>query len=709
MNIPILTVQIGYEKDVVLCRQRARQIAAALGFEKQDQARIATAVSELARNVYQYAGQGRADFFFNRTAQALEVRIEDQGPGIANLKEILEGGYTSTTGMGVGLVGTKRLMDKFAVETGARGTTIHIEKALPAPNATLTPSTLARLGAELEDQPHRDSFGEVQQQNQELLAAMNELERRRQELDQLNRELEDTNRGVVALYAELEEKADYLRRASEIKSSFLSNMSHEFRTPLNSILSLTRMLLDRTDGDLTSEQEKQLGFIRRGATDLSELVNDLLDLSKVEAGKVEIRPTQFTVADLFGALRGMLRPLLAHNSSINLVFEEAPGIPALFTDESKLAQILRNFISNAIKFTENGEVRVSARVEGDDTLVIAVADTGVGIRPEDQERIFEEFTQVEGPLQRKSKGTGLGLPLAKRLAELLGGGVGLESEEGRGSTFSVRLPAVFAQEAAKNASLGAPTADPTRLPVLFLDEDATVFALYEKYLKETPFQAYSARTTVEAQEMMGTLRPAAVVLDVVLERGNSWEFLRELRESPATRHVPVLVVTRVENRSKALELGAADFHLKPVPRDWLVARLGEAVRRGPVRPVLVVDDDEVARYLMRTLLAGSGRHLVEAAGGRDGLRLARQLAPALIVLDLVMPDLNGFAVLDLLRDNPETSSIPVIVHSSKTLAEEERRGLERRVVAVLSKSQSSRGDHLDVILRTLEGVTAPGE
>ena len=217
-------------------------------------------------------------------------------------------------------------------------------------------------------------------------------------------------------------------------------MTHEFRTPLNSILSLSRLLLDRIDGDLTPEQEKQTQFIQKAATDLSDLVNDLLDLAKVEAGKEVVRPTTFTMEDLFVALRGTTRPLLAPSPELTLVFENAGHLPALRTDERKLSQILRNFISNAIKYTSRGEIRVSAALQSPREVIISVADTGIGIAPEDQERVFEEFTQIDSPLQRKAKGPGLGLPLARKLAELLGGRVSLRSEPGIGSTFSVVLP-----------------------------------------------------------------------------------------------------------------------------------------------------------------------------------------------------------------------------------------------------------------------------
>ena len=237
----------------------------------------------------------------------------------------------------------------------------------------------------------QDALGEFELQNQELLRTLEELRVRQEELTHLNHELEDTNRGVVALYAELDEKADHLRQADALKTKFLSNMSHEFRSPLNSILALSDLLLGHSDGPLNSEQAQQVGFIRKAADDLYELVNDLLDLAKVEAGKLEIRPTVFEVVKLFGALRGMLRPLFL-NQSVGLTFEVDDNVPAIYADEGKVSQILRNFISNALKFTERGEVRVSASIQGD-RLILAVADTGIGIAPEDQERIFQDFTR----------------------------------------------------------------------------------------------------------------------------------------------------------------------------------------------------------------------------------------------------------------------------------------------------------------------------
>lgn len=279
-----------------------------------------------------------------------------------------------------------------------------------------------------------------------LRTALAELSQTRLQLQDLQAELDETNRGVLALYAELDTQAQQLRQATELKSRFLAYMSHEFRTPIASIRSLTRLLLDRVDGPLTLEQEKQIQFIRTTSEEFTDMVNDLLDLAKVEAGRIDISPAWFELVDLFAALRGMFKPVLV-NPEVQLIFEEPVGSGQLFTDNGKLSQILRNFISNALKFTQQGEVRVSAVQEGD-SMVFSVSDTGIGIAPEFHDAIFQDFIQLDSPIQKRLRGTGLGLSLSKRLAELLGGHVALQSEAGKGSVFSVTLPLRLAHPSA---------------------------------------------------------------------------------------------------------------------------------------------------------------------------------------------------------------------------------------------------------------------
>jgi signal transduction histidine kinase/CheY-like chemotaxis protein len=691
MQLKLITMEIRYEHDVVLARQRARNIAAFLKFDVQDQTRIATAVSEIARNCFEYAGGGSVDFQFDNGAQRMFlITVRDKGRGISNLNEILGGKYVSTTGMGLGIIGAKRLMDEFQVKSEpGKGTSVTLGKAVPSRFARLSDSELNALLSAIERNPAENPYEELEQQNKELMRTLEELRDRQNELAQLNKELDETNRGVVALYAELNDKADFLQRASELKSHFLSNMSHEFRTPLNSILALGRILLDKMDGELTSEQEKQVNFIRRSAQELTDLVNDLLDLAKVEAGKVTIRPAAFSVETLFAALRGMLRPLLAQNSSVSLVFEDPVDIPELHTDEAKISQVLRNFISNALKFTERGEVRVSVRPGHDNTVIFAVSDTGIGISEENQERIFEEWTQVEGKLQKVAKGTGLGLPLSRKLTQLLGGNVYVKSEVGIGSTFFAAVPIRFGGE---TEAVYVPDVrrelDGSKLPVLVVEDNREALFIYEKYLKGTEFQVIPARDLKEARRALQEFLPVAIVLDVLLQGEHSWNLLHELKKNPATKDIPVLVVTVVENQQKALDLGATAFHAKPIDRNWLLKQL-QVTLHHPPEQILIVDDDEVSRYLLKGALANSGYRVFEAHGGEEGFRLAHEIHPRAIILDLSMPDLSGFQVLDMLKSDSETKHIPVIIHTSQQLGSEER-ALLQAAVDIVPKASTSR-------------------
>lgn len=266
------------------------------------------------------------------------------------------------------------------------------------------------------------------------------LEQSQAEAEALRLELEETNRGVVALYAELDAQAEQLRHATQHKSRFLSYMSHEFRTPIGATLSIARLLLDRVDGPLTVEQERQVRFIQSTSEEFSSMVDDLLDLAKIEAGRLDVSPAWLEMVDLFAALRGMFKPLL-DNEQRNLIFEEPQGLPRLYTDDRKLSQILRNFISNALKFTAQGEVRVSASLESEGMIRFAVSDTGIGIAPEHLGNLFNDFTQVNAPIQKRLRGTGLGLALSRQLAALLGGTVDVRSVVGQGSVFSVIVPA----------------------------------------------------------------------------------------------------------------------------------------------------------------------------------------------------------------------------------------------------------------------------
>ncbi|PHJ56751.1 histidine kinase [Nostoc linckia z18] len=685
----LFSLEIHYEQDVVQARQRTREIAEQLGFDAQDQARLATAVSEIARNAFQYAKGGTLEFSIEGEPQGFVIRVEDRGEGIPHLADILAGRDTSSTGMKLGIVGTRRLMDFFEIESlPGQGTTVVMSKKLSKRTATFSDSQLQQIRETVIGRSPQNPYEEIQRQNQELLRAMAELQKREEELIYLNRELEDTNRGVVALYAELDEKADSLQKANELKTRFLSNMSHEFRTPLNSILSLSRMLLARMDGDLTAEQEKQVTFIQKAASGLSELVNDLLDLAKVEAGKIEVRPSYFKVSDLFATLRGMLRPLLVQGSSVTLIVEEPNAIPPLYTDEGKVAQILRNFVSNALKFTEQGEVRVSAMQTGH-TVTFSVSDTGIGIAASDRERIFEDFVQIESPLQKQVKGTGLGLPLSRKLAELLGGNISIKSELGQGSTFTASIPIVY-PHTTEFTTLDQPAPlEPNRLPILAVEDHPETLFIYEKHLQESTYQLIPTRTLAQARLVLQQVRPTAIMLDIMLEGQNGWTFLRELKGDATTRSIPVLVITIIDNEKQALALGADGFLIKPADRLPLLNKLNTLINKNSLQKILLIDDDPAYRYLVKQLLVNTQLSILEAANGQEGLNLAEHERPSAIVLDLEMPEIGGFDVLQQLKNNSVTQSIPVIIHSSAQLDVEVQRLLAKQSIAILSKETGS--------------------
>jgi len=536
-----------------------------------------------------------------------------------------------------------------------------------------------------------DTLSEMAALHRETDRQQRELLRRHEEIVRANRDLDDSAKGVVALHAEIGEKEDSIRRAGEVKTRLVANVSHELRTPINSILGLTKLLLARIDGDLTEEQEKQLSFVKQSAESLYALVDDLLDLSKMEAGKVQLRAERFDVTTLLASLRGMLKPI-ASTPGVDLVVDDPKIALELETDEGKIAQILRNLVTNGLKFTERGHVKVSVAPDGPSHVVFTVEDTGIGVAPDELEKIFDEFYQVDSPAQRRSKGTGLGLSLSRHLAEYLGGSLVADSDgAGKGTRFILRIPRRHPEvEEMKELAARSARAVPGHQPILVLEDDRQTLFLYEKYLRGSGFHVIPARSVEEARNALAKITPAAIVLDVMLDGETSWQFLRDLKNNETTRDIPTLVVTVTNREERARALGADEFHVKPLEREWLVTKLKSLSKTGTVERVLVIDDDQVARYLVKKHLAGLPYEVIEAAGGLEGVRLAKERNPNVIFLDFVMPEMSAFDVLDELKKDPVTRCIPVIIHTSKTLAEDERRRLEREASAILQKQSLSR-------------------
>jgi len=361
---------------------------------------------------------------------------------------------------------------------------------------------------------------------------------------------------------------------------------------------------------------------------------------------------------------------------------------------------VRNFISNALKFTERGEIRVTASYMPDNGIVtFAVTDTGIGIRKEDQAAIFEEFTQIRNPLQARVKGTGLGLPLCRKLAHLLGGNVAVESEPGVGSTFSVSIPAQYAEAGppADASPLAEPVVSAFKIPVLVVEDDEAALMYYAKILRDTSYQVFPARNLRDARRLMQSLRPAAIMLDIVLRGEDSWRWLGELKTAPATRAIPVVVISTVTDAGKGYMLGADACVDKPVDRAELIAKLDQFTRRR----ILIVEDEAPLRYSMKRILE---KHyvVIEAVNGQQGLLAAATLEPVLVVLDLGLPDINGEQVLVQLRGDPRTAQLPVLIATSRTLSPAEIAPLHGQAASIMSKSDLN--EHL---LTAVAGAMTP--
>jgi signal transduction histidine kinase len=332
-------------------------------------------------------------------------------------------------------------MDRFEVEElEGQGVAVSMARLIPERSLPLEPSLVKKVADDLLACPDGSTIAELLDQDLALFRSIHESQSQKRELIRLNSELEESRQAILALHVELSERADCLRSESELKTWFLARISHELRTPLASILSLARLLLNRADGELAVEQERQVSFIFRAAHDLSSLLNDLIELARIEAGRESLHLATVHIPEFFAALRGMFRPLIPPSSPVVVVFEDPGNLPPLWTDEAKLSQVMRNFLSNALKFTTQGEIRVKAEAGPGDSVVFSVTDTGLGILPEELEKVFQEFRQVESPDHPCPTGTGLGLPLARKLAGVLGGRVDVRSNPGVGSTFTATIP-----------------------------------------------------------------------------------------------------------------------------------------------------------------------------------------------------------------------------------------------------------------------------
>ena len=500
-----------------------------------------------------------------------------------------------------------------------------------------------------------------------------------------------------------------LREANAHKSVFLASMSHELRTPLNAVLGFSELLLDAPERNFSPQtQHRFLEQIHSSGKHLLGLINDILDLAKVEAGHMELRLQPVSVAGVFDQVMNIVEPLAGKKAiRISAAANDAGEIVA---DAGKFKQMLLNLVSNAIKFTpEGGTVSLAgARFAG--RVEVTVEDTGIGIAQEDLARIFDEFQQVDSGVGRQQQGTGLGLSLTRRFAILHGGDVSVTSVLGKGSRFTIRMPLKAAAQPAAAAPVEPlqSAADEARPLVLVVEDDTAAAELIVRQLDQAGFRTRVIRGGADVQGLARELKPVAITLDILLPDFDGWEVLTRLKREPATRSIPVIVISIVDEPDLGIALGALDYFVKPVDPKLLVDRLktigdGAAVKRRSVS-VLVVDDEPANREWLAGVLRPAGFDVILAAGGREGIELARSRKPDLVLLDLLMPDVNGFEVVKAIRSAAETRETPIMILTAKDLTSRDRSRLEGSVSTVLSRASTGSADLLGMLDKVAGGA-----
>jgi signal transduction histidine kinase/DNA-binding response OmpR family regulator len=552
----------------------------------------------------------------------------------------------------------------------------------------------------------KNSLSRMARANRALEESERSLERK---VEERTTELAGKNQALEESQQQLALARDAALDASRTKSTFLANMSHELRTPLNAIIGYSEMLQedahDAGQDDLVPDLDKILTSGRY----LLELINGVLDLSKIEAGKMEVFLESFEVPDLVESVATTIQPLIQKNRN-SLELADSDGLGSMHSDLTKLRQVLFNLLSNASKFTEGGTIRLEAQrlSEADgDWLTFTVTDTGIGMAPEQISKIFEAFSQAEASTTREYGGTGLGLSITREFCEMLGGTIRVASEVGQGSTFTVRLPAEAPVGTESTAQDEAQVeVEPEAAPgqeaagsrtVLMIDDDAVARDLVGRFLRREGFAVIPASSGEEGLRLARERRPDVITLDVVMPGMDGWTVLSELHADPELADIPVILLTMTDDRNLGYALGASEFLTKPV--DW--KRLGAALQRyagGDSSPrALVVDDDPAARDMLRRGLERAGWCVDEAENGRVGLERVAATAPRLILLDLMMPEMDGFEFLDEFRRNAAWGSIPVLVITAKELTNEDRSRLKGGVARILQKGSLSREQLLDEV------------
>lgn len=544
----------------------------------------------------------------------------------------------------------------------------------------------------------------LEDRNTELLIQSEKLQQQTEELQTQSEELQSQSNELQAQNVELEMQKKQVDDANRLKSEFLSNMSHELRTPLNSIMALSRVLNTQAKNKLNTEELNYLEIIERNGKLLLSLINDILDLSRIEAGKMDISLRSVSVKEITGQIVGGLEPL-CQNKSISLEFSFPGDFPRINSDEKKVYQIIQNIVGNAVKFTSKGGVTITGTFNSS-SIKVSVNDTGIGISKENLPHIFEEFRQVDGTSSRSYEGSGLGLAIARKLVTLLGGKIFAESELGKGSVFHIILPLVFEGDGthSENSSPFIKSLNEIQpRTILIVDDEPSVINLIAQTLAREGYRTAGCHRSSDAVEMAERIQPYAITLDVLMPEIDGWEILQNLKKNQKTSHIPVIMISVSPDKDTGFALGAMGYLMKPLRPDLLLREI-HRVKPAGTKTILVVDDNLIERSEVCNIVKSKNFVVFEADSGHQAITQLKKQLPDLILLDLMMPGMDGFEFLDRIRLDPQTKNIPVIIITAKDLSTQEKTALQGKVSALLVKGTFDSDQVLNELTKLLRGI-----
>jgi signal transduction histidine kinase/DNA-binding response OmpR family regulator len=674
-------IRLQHQTAVYDARQKIRSLANGLGFDALETTRLTIAVSEAARALQRGDGESRIAVALSMEPSTpqlvLDFETREEAPDLRALSGFFDSSHARSA-------------------NGLRG--VRATKRLPRSNFEATDKFVAEQAARIRNPSREELVEEIQQKNRELERHSAALERtvaeRTEELKHAMQAAEDANRA---------------------KSGFLANMSHELRTPMNAIIGYSEMLMEDAEEEGNEEAAEDLNRIHSAGNHLLALINDVLDLSKVEAGKMEIFLETFEVGSLVEGVVSTIDALIKKNEN-RLLVEVDSSLASMHADITKVRQALFNLLSNAAKFTEGGEIGLTVRperVDGEDWIQLAVSDTGIGIPPDKIEDVFAEFSQADDSTTRNYGGTGLGLPISRRFCRMMGGDISVTSTTGKGSTFTIHLPMIVQEELPEDLPISdspAPVISETgdEPIVLVIDDDPQALELLGRTLEGAGVRVVKASEGQEALKLARTLHPAAITLDVVMPGMDGWEVLGELKAAPETRDIPVIIVTMTNDRNLGYTLGATDFLTKPVRRDQLVELLDRYATGSDRRHALVVDDKADNRDVLRRALEKEGWRVSEAENGRLALDQVETEPPSLILLDLLMPVMDGFEFVHEMRERLELNDIPIVVVTAKDITDEDRQRLQGGVVGLIERVGLDQDSLVETLRRQLNTADVAG-